>query len=87
MCDGGGYVGQIGVFETMFLDNDTRKNLIAGDLRAAMAQSRRNKGLIRLQESAWQKVADGETSIEEFARVNKKKKSSKKTSKQTSSSS
>ena len=87
VCDGGGYVGQIGVFETMFLDSDTRKNLIAGDLRAAMAQSRRNKGLIRLQESAWQKVADGETSIEEFARVNKKKNSSKKTSKQTSSSS
>ena len=80
-------MGQIGVFETMFLDSETRKNLIAGDLRAAMAQSLRTKGLIRLQESAWQKVADGETSIEEFARVNKKKKSSKKTSKQTSSSS
>jgi type II secretory ATPase GspE/PulE/Tfp pilus assembly ATPase PilB-like protein len=75
----------VGVFETMFLDSDTRKHLIAGDLRAAMAQSRRNKGLIRLQESAWQKVAAGETSLEEFGRVNKKKNSTKKTTKQTSS--
>ncbi|MEE2912530.1 MAG: ATPase, T2SS/T4P/T4SS family [Planctomycetota bacterium] len=85
VCEGSGYLGQVGVFETMFLDSDTRKNLIAGDLRAAMAQSRRNKGMIRLQEAAWEKVADGTTSIEEFARVNKKKKSSKKSPKQTSS--
>lgn len=87
ICDGCGFLGQVGVFETMFLDSDTRKHLIAGDLRAAMAQSRRNKGLIRLQESAWEKVAKGETSLEEFARVNKKKSSSNKTKKQTSSSS
>jgi len=85
ICNGSGYLGQVGVFETMFLDSDTRKHLIAGDLRAAMAQSRRNKGLIRLQESAWQKVAAGETSLEEFGRVNKKKNSTKKTTKQTSS--
>jgi hypothetical protein len=32
----------------------------------------------RLQEAAWQKVADGVTSLEEFARVNVKKSSKKK---------
>ncbi|MBT4530982.1 MAG: hypothetical protein HOC27_07230, partial [Phycisphaerae bacterium] len=67
----------IGVFETMFLNSETRKHLIAGDLKSAMAQANRNKLLIRLQESAWQKVASGETSLEEFGRVNKKKTTTK----------
>ncbi len=79
ICKGSGYLGQIGIFETMFLNNDTRKHLIAGDLKAAMAQSKRNKLFIRLQEAAWQKVASGETSLEEFGRVNKKKINKKKT--------
>lgn len=78
ICSGSGYLGQIGVFETMFLDNDTRKHLIAGDLKAAMAHARRNKCLTRLHEAAWLKVADGQTSIEEFGRVSSKKKSAKK---------
>jgi type II secretory ATPase GspE/PulE/Tfp pilus assembly ATPase PilB-like protein len=78
VCKGNGYLGQIGVFETLFLDSDTRKHLIAGDLKAAMAQAKRNKMYIRLQEAAWQKVASGETSLEEFGRVNKKKPTKKK---------
>ena len=73
VCKGTGYMGQVGIFATMFLDNDTRKYLFAGDLKGAMAHARRNKNLIRLQESAWQKVAAGETSLEEFGRVNKTK--------------
>ncbi len=78
VCKGNGYLGQIGVFETLFLDSDTRKHLIAGDLKAAMAEAKRNKMYIRLQEAAWQKVASGETSLEEFGRVNKKKPTKKK---------
>ena len=77
VCKGSGYIGQIGVFETMFLNSETRKHLIAGDLKSAMAQAKRHKLLIRLQESAWQKVASGETSLEEFGRVNKKKTTTK----------
>jgi type II secretory ATPase GspE/PulE/Tfp pilus assembly ATPase PilB-like protein len=72
ICKGSGYMGQIGVFETMFLDSETRKHLIAGDLKAAIACARRNKCFIRLQEAAWQKVASGETTLEEFGRTNKK---------------
>lgn len=72
ICKGSGYLGQVGVFETMFLDSETRKHLIAGDLKAAIACARRNKCFIRLQEAAWQKVASGETSLEEFGRVNMK---------------
>ena len=72
ICNGSGYMGQVGVFETMFLDSETRKHLIAGDLKAAMACARRNNCFIRLQEAAWHKVASGETSLDEFGRANKK---------------
>ncbi|HIO53203.1 MAG TPA: hypothetical protein EYN32_06125 [Phycisphaerales bacterium] len=78
ICKGSGYLGQVGVFETMFLDSETRKHLIAGDLKAAIACARRNKCFIRLQEAAWQKVASGETSLEEFGRVNMKPSKKKK---------
>ncbi len=78
VCSGKGYVGQVGIFETLFLDRDTRKYLIAGDLKGALAHAKRNKRYIRLQEAAWSKVADGDTSLEEFARVNPKKKKTKK---------
>ena len=81
VCNGSGYMGQVGVFETMFLDHDTRKHLIAGDLKAAMSHAKRNKCYIRLQEAAWYKVAAGETSLEEFGRVNKKKATKKKVTK------
>jgi type II secretory ATPase GspE/PulE/Tfp pilus assembly ATPase PilB-like protein len=80
ICEGSGYIGQIGVFETMFLDNETRKYLIAGDLKGALANARRSKRLIRLQDAGWNIVASGQTSLEEFGRVNKKK-STKKTTK------
>jgi type II secretory ATPase GspE/PulE/Tfp pilus assembly ATPase PilB-like protein len=81
ICNGSGYFGQVGVFETMFLDNGTRKHLVAGDLKAAMAHAKRNKCYIRLQEAAWYKVAAGETSLEEFGRVNRKRTSKKKVTK------
>ncbi|MBC8309238.1 MAG: Flp pilus assembly complex ATPase component TadA [Phycisphaerales bacterium] len=81
ICNGSGYLGQVGVFETMFLDGATRKHLVAGDLKAAMAHAKRNKCYIRLQEAAWYKVAAGETSLEEFGRVNRKRTSKKKVTK------
>ena len=77
VCKGSGYIGQIGIFETMFLDSETRQHLIAGDLKAAMAHAKRNKMFIRLQEAGWHKVAAGETSLEEFGRVSKKKSTKK----------
>jgi type II secretory ATPase GspE/PulE/Tfp pilus assembly ATPase PilB-like protein len=78
ICNGTGYIGQIGVFETLFLDTETRKFLIAGDLKGALSNARRSKRLIRLQDSGWKIVASGLTSLEEFGRVTKKKSSKKK---------
>ena len=82
VCRGTGYLGLIGVFETMFLTKDIRKQLIAGDLKAAMAHARRDGMLTRLQDAGWAKVAAGITTLEEFGRVSKSGKS-KKNSKKT----
>jgi type II secretory ATPase GspE/PulE/Tfp pilus assembly ATPase PilB-like protein len=52
----------------MTVGDDTRRMIKAGDLKAAMAEARRNK-MIYLQEAALRKVVDGETTIEEVVRV------------------
>ncbi len=69
VCRGTGYLGQVAVFETLFLDDEGRKHLVAGDLKAARSHARRNKHMTRLQEAAWFRVAEGQTSLKEFGRV------------------
>lgn len=68
ICRGSGYLGQTGIFEVMPIDRAMHKQLADGDLKSAYAQARRNKMLF-MQEAAIQKVATGETSLEEVARV------------------
>lgn len=68
ICRGTGYLGQTGIFEVMPVDKAMRKTLGEGDLKSAYAAARRNK-MMYLQEAAIQKVASGDTSIEEVARV------------------
>ncbi|MDP7008834.1 MAG: hypothetical protein QGI78_04605 [Phycisphaerales bacterium] len=81
VCKGCGYLGLVGVFETMFLTKDIRKQLIAGDFKAATALARREGKLTRLQDAGWAKVAAGTTTLEEFGRVSKSGKSKKKVNK------
>jgi len=78
VCRGSGYLGQIAVFETMFLTKDIRKHLIAGDLKAAITLAQREQQPIRLQDVGWAKVAAGITTLDEFGRVTKASKSKKK---------
>jgi type II secretory ATPase GspE/PulE/Tfp pilus assembly ATPase PilB-like protein len=68
VCGGTGFFGQTGVFQTMVIGDDTRRMIMSGDLKAAMAEARRNK-MIYLQEAALRKVVDGDTTIEEVVRV------------------
>jgi type II secretory ATPase GspE/PulE/Tfp pilus assembly ATPase PilB-like protein len=68
VCGGTGYLGQSGVFQTMIVGDETRRMIMGGDLKAALADARRNK-MIYLQEAALRKVVDGETTIDEVVRV------------------
>jgi general secretion pathway protein E len=68
VCGGTGYFGQTGIFQVMMVGDETRRLIMASDLKAAMADARRNK-MIFLQEAALRKVVDGETTIDEIVRV------------------
>ncbi len=68
VCGGTGYFAQVGIFQVMIITDDIRRLLLGGDLKGAMAEARRNKMLFQ-QESALRKVVEGETTIDEVARV------------------
>lgn len=68
VCGGTGFFSQLGVFQVMVVTEEVRRVLLAGDLKGALAEARRNKMLF-LQEAALRKVVAGETTVEEIARV------------------
>jgi type II secretory ATPase GspE/PulE/Tfp pilus assembly ATPase PilB-like protein len=68
ICGGSGYLGQTGIFEVLIVDDEARRLLAKGDLKAVLAHARRNK-MIYMQEAALAKVASGDTTIEEVVRV------------------
>lgn len=68
ICNGLGFLGQVGVFEVLVVTDEIRKILGTGDLKAALAHARRER-MIYLQEAALSKVISGETSIEEVLRI------------------
>lgn len=68
VCKGTGYLGQTAAFQVMIVDDEVRKALAGGDLKAAIASARR-KNMFYLQEAALSKVVAGETDIDEFVRV------------------
>ncbi len=68
ICAGTGYLGQTAAFEVFIVDDEARKSLAAGDLKAALAHARRNN-MIYLQEAAMAKVVAGETTLDEVVRI------------------
>ena len=68
ICKGTGYLGQTAAFEVFMVDDEARKLLAAGDLKAALAHARR-QNMFYLQEAALSKVISGETTLEEVVRV------------------
>ena len=68
VCGGTGYLGQTAAFEVMIIDDEGRKILATGDLKAALAHARRNN-MFYIQEAALAKVISGETDLDEVVRV------------------
>jgi type II secretory ATPase GspE/PulE/Tfp pilus assembly ATPase PilB-like protein len=68
VCQGTGYLGQTAAFQVFMVDDEARKLLAAGDLKAALSHARRNN-MVYLQEAALAKVITGETTIEEVVRA------------------
>jgi len=70
-CQGTGYHGRTGIFETMLVTTEIRSMIIerasAGEIRKVAAQ----QGMRSLREDGWRLVRSGRTTVEEVLRVTK----------------
>ena len=68
-CFHGGYVGRVGIFELMELNEEIRKLIMANADAADITKAARKNGMRNLREDGWAKVAAGVTTVEEVIRV------------------
>jgi len=68
-CFGSGYIGRVGIFELMELNDDIRKLILRGDDAVAITMAARRNGMRNLREDGWLKVAEGQTTPDEVMRV------------------
>jgi type II secretory ATPase GspE/PulE/Tfp pilus assembly ATPase PilB-like protein len=68
-CQGTGYVGRVGVFDVLFVDEELRQVIRTASSMSEVQTYAMKKGGLGLQAQAIQKVLDGTTSIQEVARV------------------
>ena len=68
-CGHTGFLGRVGIFEFMELDEKIRREIVrhadAGTLRTVA----RERGMRSLKEDGWLKIASGQTTVEEVLRV------------------
>jgi len=68
-CQGTGYVGRVGVFDLLVIDQELRQVIRSASTIAEVAAFAKRKGGLGLQAQAMHKVLDGTTSIQEVVRV------------------
>ncbi len=68
-CFGTGYLGRVGIFEMMEMNDEIRKLVMAGADAAVLTEAARRNGMRSLREDGWLKVAQGVTTAEEVLRV------------------
>ncbi len=68
-CFGTGYLGRIGIFELMELNDSMRKLIMANADAADLTVQARKNGMRPLREDGWMKVAQGVTTADEVMRV------------------
>ena len=64
-----GYVGRTGVYEVMPIDGDVRKAILRGAPTREIREIAQANGMSSLEAEARRKALDGETSVEEFVRL------------------
>jgi general secretion pathway protein E len=68
-CRGTGYSGRIGVFELLVMTDAIREAVTTGAAPAVVRSLASDAGMVTLASDAWQKVANGLTTVEEVVRV------------------
>ncbi len=68
-CSMTGYQGRIGVFEILEFDNALRSGVVSGEPMSELESRARKTGMRTLRENALEKVFEGQTTLEEVARI------------------
>lgn len=68
-CSKTGYRGRIALHEVMRVTEEIERHAVARSSSAEIADTARKQGMLQLRDDGWQKVALGQTSIEEILRV------------------
>jgi general secretion pathway protein E len=68
-CFGSGYLGRVGIFEMMELNDGLRKLIIGNEDASVLTAAAKSNGMRTLREDGWLKVKQGVTTAEEVLRV------------------
>lgn len=68
-CEGSGYKGRLGIYELMIINDDIRELIIANKDATVIAAEARKHGLLSLSQDGRDKVAQGQTTMDEIKRV------------------
>jgi general secretion pathway protein E len=68
-CFGTGFLGRVGIFELMEMNDEIRKLILAKADAVTLTQAARKHGMRTLREDGWMKVPMGLTTAEEVMRV------------------
>jgi type II secretory ATPase GspE/PulE/Tfp pilus assembly ATPase PilB-like protein len=68
-CHHTGYSGREGIFEVLEMTNSIKSMILKRESPIAIKEQARKEGMTTLREAMWQKVHDGETTIDELNRV------------------
>ncbi|MCF3650794.1 GspE/PulE family protein [Synoicihabitans lomoniglobus] len=68
-CRGTGYRGRIGIFEIFRLNEELHELVLQRESTRTLAQVARKHGMRTLGQSGWEKIKDGNTTLEEVLRV------------------
>jgi CheY-like chemotaxis protein len=68
-CQFSGYLGRLGIYEMLMVDNDLRKLIVQGAADTEIAENARERGIKNLFGDCRNKLVQGVTSVEELMRV------------------
>lgn len=68
-CRGTGYRGRIGIFEIFKLNDELHELVLKRESTRTLTQCARKHGMRTLQQSGWEKIKAGQTTLEEVLRV------------------
>ena len=68
-CRGTGYRGRIGIFEIFKLNDELHELVLKRESTRTLTQSARSQGMRTLQQSGWEKIKAGQTTLDEVLRV------------------